>query len=173
MSSSARNRSYRSAGASPSVALQRQGRPVSLATCHGNEHALARPFLVALGLVIHEQLPAHRTNFTHCHVDASTALGETDMGAHLNSTRLAAILPLAFRLVRRIARACPGWGQVELRRRDGLQRADPDHCLSCIHKGAHGPRQPQRSPYHEPLPKAIKPISSANRSPDQAGWGRS
>ena len=98
MSSSARNRSGRSAGASPSAALQRQGRPVSLATCHGKERALAR-----------------RTNFTHGRVGAGTALGETDMGAHPNPTRMAANRALAFRLVRRIARACPGWGQVELR----------------------------------------------------------
>jgi len=300
MWSSARNRSGRSAGASPSAALQMQGRPVSLATCHGKERALARPFRVALGLelvvaeafdtdslgsfsgeiprpsdgpttcrlkaeagmaatglslglasegsfgphpaipflpvgqewmtfidkdqglVISEQLLARRTNFTHCRVGAGTdlapwleqvgfpshalivrpnqgqgailvrkglqtapelqaalaearqasadglALVETDMRAHLNPTRMAAIRALAFRLVRRIARACPacgspGFGRVELRlglpcrwcglatelvaaevfgcvrcdhrqelpRRDGLEAADPGHCLSC------------------------------------------
>jgi len=146
MSSSARNRSGRSAVTSPSVPLPWQGRPVSLATCHGKERALAR-----------------RTNFTHCRVDAGRAPGETDMRAHLNPTRMASIRALAFRLVRRVARACPGFGRVELRlglpcrwcglatelvaaevfgcvrcghrqdlpRRDGLQAADPGHCLSC------------------------------------------
>ena len=96
------------------------------------------------------------------------ALVETDMRAHLNPTRMATIRARAFRLVRRIARACPacgspGWGRVELRlglpcrwcgqatelveaevfgcvrcdhrqdlpRRDGLQAADPGHCLFC------------------------------------------
>jgi len=290
----------RSDGANPWAPLQPPGRSVSLATCHGKERALARPFRAALGLelvvaeafntdslgsfsgeiarpsdgpttcrlkaeagmaatglslglasegsfgphpaipflpvgqewmtfidreqglVISEQLLAPRTNFNHCRVGAHTALApwleqvgfpshalivrpnqgegaipvrkglqtssalqtaiaearcasadglalvETDMRAHLNPTRMAAIRALAFRLVRRIARACPacgspGFGRVELRlglpchwcglatelveaevfgcircdhrqelpRRDGLQAADPGHCLSC------------------------------------------
>lgn len=46
------------------------------------------------------------------------ALVETDMRAHCNPTRMAAIRALAFRLVRRIASACPvcqapGWGLVD------------------------------------------------------------
>jgi hypothetical protein len=48
------------------------------------------------------------------------ALVETDMRAHCNPTRMAAIRALAIRLVRRIASRCPscdspGWGVVELR----------------------------------------------------------
>lgn len=48
------------------------------------------------------------------------ALVETDMRAHCNPTRMAAIRRLAFRLVRRIATPCPscatpGWGVVEQR----------------------------------------------------------
>lgn len=51
------------------------------------------------------------------------ALVETDMRAHCNPTRMAAIRQLAFRLVRRLANPCPacqtpGWGVVE--RRPGL-----------------------------------------------------
>ncbi len=46
------------------------------------------------------------------------ALVETDMRAHFNPTRMAAIRALAFRLVRRIGRLCPacgapGWGVVD------------------------------------------------------------
>jgi hypothetical protein len=45
---------------------------------------------------------------------------ETDMRAHCNPTRMAAIRTLAFRLVRRIATPCPacqtpGWGMVAQR----------------------------------------------------------
>jgi hypothetical protein len=52
------------------------------------------------------------------------ALVETDMRAHRNPTRMAAIRRLAFRLVRRIARPCPacqspGWGVVD--QRQGLR----------------------------------------------------
>jgi hypothetical protein len=48
------------------------------------------------------------------------ALVETDMRAHCNPTRMAAIRALAFRLVRRIASRCPscdspGWGVVDQR----------------------------------------------------------
>jgi hypothetical protein len=48
------------------------------------------------------------------------ALVETDMRAHQNPTRMAAIRRLAFRLVRRIGSACPacaspGWGRVDVR----------------------------------------------------------
>jgi hypothetical protein len=300
MAISERRASGRHEGATPWGPLQWPGRPVSLATCHGKERAIARPFRVALGLelvvadtintdslgsfsgeiprpadgpttcrlkaeagmaatglnlglasegsfgphpaipflpvgqewmtfidrdqdlVISDQLLARRTNFNHCRVGADTdlaawlgrvgfpshalivrpnqgegampvrkglqtasalqaalaearrasadglALVETDMRAHLNPTRMAAIRALAFRLVRRIARPCPacaspGWGPVELRlglpcrwcglatdliqaevfgcvrcdhrqdvpRPDGLQAADPGHCLSC------------------------------------------
>lgn len=51
---------------------------------------------------------------------AGLALVETDMRAHCNPTRMAAIRELAFRLVRRVASPCPachtpGWGMVELR----------------------------------------------------------
>jgi ubiquinone/menaquinone biosynthesis C-methylase UbiE len=42
------------------------------------------------------------------------ALVETDMRAHLNPTRMAAIRALAFRLVRRIARACPACARPRL-----------------------------------------------------------
>ena len=56
------------------------------------------------------------------------ALVETDMRAHCNPTRMAAIRRLAFRLVRRLASTCPacqcpGWGVVD--RRPGLPCA---HC---------------------------------------------
>lgn len=56
------------------------------------------------------------------------ALLETDMRAHCNPTRMAAIRGLAFRLVRRIASPCPacatpGWGVVA--QRPGLP------CVSC------------------------------------------
>jgi hypothetical protein len=55
------------------------------------------------------------------------ALVETDMRAHCNPTRMAAIRQLAFRLVRRLARPCPacqtpGWGVVG--QRSGLPCAD-------------------------------------------------
>jgi hypothetical protein len=55
------------------------------------------------------------------------ALVETDMRAHCNPTRMAAIRRLAFRLVRRLARSCPrchspGWGEVG--QRPGLPCAD-------------------------------------------------
>ena len=225
----------RSAAAFPRSPLQWHGRSVSLATCHGKERAMARPFRVALGLelvvaepfntdslgsfsgeiprpadgpttcrlkaeagmaatglglglanegsfgphpaipflpvgqewmtfidrdkdlVISDHLLARRTNFNHCRVGADTdlagwlgrvgfpshalivrpnqgdgampvhkglqtapaleaaiaearrtsadglALVETDMRAHLNPTRMAAIRALAFRLVRREA----------------------------------------------------------------------
>ena len=48
------------------------------------------------------------------------ALVETDMRAHCNPTRMAAIRELAFRLIRRIATPCPacqspGWGLVDQR----------------------------------------------------------
>jgi hypothetical protein len=48
--------------------------------------------------------------------NAGTAWVETDMRAHLNPTRMAAIRRLAFQLVRRVATPCsacasPGWGQ--------------------------------------------------------------
>lgn len=67
-------------------------------------------------------------------MDALSALAwpgnrlETDMRAHLNPTRMAAIRSLAGRLAARLAAlcpacGCPGWGQVELRR--GLP------CSSC------------------------------------------
>ncbi len=56
------------------------------------------------------------------------ALVETDMRAHCNPTRMAAIRALAFRLVRRIASPCPachspGWGMVD--QRSGLP------CAAC------------------------------------------
>ena len=168
MSSSARNRSGRSAGASPSAALQMQGRFVSLATCHGKERAL--------GLEIHEQLLARRTNFTHCRVGAGRATGETDMRAHLNPTRMAAIRALAFRLVRRIARSCPG---AMASRRPILGTVCPAIPEPALGLGA-SPEPTQSvaqalssSPAPQPLSQAIKPISRANRSPSQAGWGRS
>jgi hypothetical protein len=55
------------------------------------------------------------------------ALVETDMRAHCNPTRMAAIRRLAFRLVRRLASLCPacqspGWGVVG--QRSGLPCAD-------------------------------------------------
>jgi hypothetical protein len=55
------------------------------------------------------------------------ALVETDMRAHLNPTRMAAIRRLAFRLVRRLAQVCPacqtpGWGVVD--QRQGLRCGD-------------------------------------------------
>ncbi|MFN9547244.1 MAG: DUF6671 family protein [Cyanobacteriota bacterium] len=55
------------------------------------------------------------------------ALVETDMRAHCNPTRMAAIRRLSFRLVRRLASPCPachapGWGVVE--QRPGLPCAD-------------------------------------------------
>lgn len=55
------------------------------------------------------------------------ALVETDMRAHRNPTRMAAIRRLAFRLVRRLASPCPacqtpGWGVVE--QRPGLPCAE-------------------------------------------------
>lgn len=55
------------------------------------------------------------------------ALVETDMRAHCNPTRMAAIRQLAFRLVRRLASPCPacdspGWGVVD--QRSGLPCAD-------------------------------------------------
>ena len=227
-----------------------QGRPVSLATCHGKERAL--------GLEIHEQLLARRANFTHCRVGAGTdlapwleqvgfpshalivrpnqgegailvrkglqtapelqaalaearhasadglALVETDMRAHLNPTRMAAIRALAFRLVRRIARACPAGG-VAWPPSWSRQRCSAA-CVVTIARscpGAMASRRPilgtvcpaipepalglgaspeptqsvaqalSPSPAPQPLPQAIKSISRANRSPSQAGWGRS
>ncbi|WP_259731067.1 DUF6671 family protein [Synechococcus sp. CS-1325] len=127
----------------------------------------------AQGQVITERLVGCRTNFDHCTADAGTdldpwlerigfpahavivrpqwpgaephlckgitgvpelrraiiaaasasadglALVETDMRAHRNPTRMAAIRRLAFRLVRRIATPCPacgapGWGKVDV-----------------------------------------------------------
>jgi hypothetical protein len=55
------------------------------------------------------------------------ALVETDMRAHCNPTRMAAIRRLTFRLVRRLARPCPacqspGWGVVD--QRPGLPCAE-------------------------------------------------
>ncbi|MFM8544537.1 MAG: DUF6671 family protein [Vulcanococcus sp.] len=76
------------------------------------------------------------------------ALLETDMRAHCNPTRMAAIRALAFRLVRRVASPCPachtpGWGMVD--QRSGLAcgacglptelvRAEVWSCLSCSHR---------------------------------------
>ena len=72
---------------------------------------------------------------------------ETDMRAHCNPTRMAAIRQLAFRLVRRVASACPacdspGWGLVS--RLPGLpcsscglstelMRFEQLGCVSCDH----------------------------------------
>ncbi|MFN9923386.1 MAG: DUF6671 family protein [Cyanobacteriota bacterium] len=73
---------------------------------------------------------------------------ETDMRAHCNPTRMAAIRQLSFLLVRRLSSLCPscgapGWAVVDsepgLRASagaatagpDGLTRADPGHCPAC------------------------------------------
>mgnify|MGYP003335375245 CR=1 FL=1 len=102
------------------------------------------------------------------HSSDGCAQVETDMRAHCNPTRMAAIRRLSFKLIRRIRSLCPacgspGWGllrsepglpcswcqqptelvlaewhgcgvchhQVRQPRRDGLQAADPGHCLAC------------------------------------------
>ena len=82
-----------------------------------------------------------------CSVDG-LALVETDMRAHLNPTRMAAIRRLAFRLVRRVATVCPactspGWGQVDALRGlpcrwcgspTGLVRLERFGCPACDHR---------------------------------------
>lgn len=76
------------------------------------------------------------------------ALVETDMRAHCNPTRMAAIRRLAFRLVRRLASTCPacqspGWGVVDQRpglpcadcgRATGVTRALVWGCPGCAHR---------------------------------------
>ena len=76
------------------------------------------------------------------------ALVETDMRAHCNPTRMAAIRRLAFRLVRRLASTCPacqrpGWGVVDQRPGlpcahcglpTGLTRALVWGCSGCPHQ---------------------------------------
>ncbi len=68
----------------------------------------------------------HRTDLAEAIALAALASGdglalvETDMRAHMNPTRMAAIRHLAFRLVRRIASPCPrcaspGWGRIDVR----------------------------------------------------------
>ncbi|WP_255089062.1 MULTISPECIES: DUF6671 family protein [unclassified Synechococcus] len=95
------------------------------------------------------------------------ALVETDMRAHRNPTRMAAIRRLAFLLVRRIASACPactspGWGRVDVR--SGLPcswcgsptplvRHEVFGCVSCSHTEER-PRPDglgQANPQHCPL----------------------
>ena len=84
------------------------------------------PIAVAKGLNRWEDLAAAIARAAAASSDG-LALVETDMRAHCNPTRMAAIRRLAFRLVRRLASPCPacqtpGWGVVD--QRPGLLCAD-------------------------------------------------
>jgi len=90
------------------------------------------------------------------------ALLETDMRAHCNPTRMAAIRRLAFRLARRIATPCPscqapGWGRIDslpglpcgwCGQPTGLMRAEIHGCVRCDHRQ----EQPRRDGLREADP---------------------
>ncbi len=98
--------------------LERVGFP-SHALIVRAHRAVAEADTVEKGLRCWEELAPAIARAAQASSDGQ-ALVETDMRAHCNPTRMAAIRGLAFRLVRRLASTCPacqspGWGVVDQR----------------------------------------------------------
>ena len=134
------------------ISEQLLSRTTNYSSCRASDPAAIAGWLKQVGF------PSHAL-MVRAHDPSSPAVAwlETDMRAHCNPTRMAEIRRLAFRLVRRVASACPscgapGWGMVaqvaglpcgSCGAATALVRLEQLGCVACAHR-VHRPRRDGR-----------------------------